>query len=91
LRFTYDSRKPRGERLVSVEVQGKRLESSSRYTVATNNYVVSSLQAHFGINQKTMTLTSLPKLDRDIFIDAIRKAKIIDTRTDGRIKDLAEK
>ncbi len=89
LRLVFDSRRLAGQRVVSIEVNGKPVNDKAVYTVATNNYVSSNLEVHFGIDSKSLKFTSLPKLDRDIFIDKIRKEKIISSFLDGRIKDLA--
>lgn len=90
LRLVFDSRQPAGQRVISIEVNGKPLDDKSFYTVGTNNYVASNTEIHFGIDSKSLKFTSLPKLDRDIFIDKIRKEKIISSTLDGRMKDIAK-
>lgn len=88
VRYVFDSSKPKGSRLVSVEVNGKPLDETKTYTVATNNYVASNMQAHFGIPSQQFVFTSLPVLDRDVFIEKIKKEKTVASTKDGRIKDL---
>jgi len=39
LAFTFDTRKPPGERVTSVSVGGAPLEESKTYTLATNNFL----------------------------------------------------
>lgn len=90
LRLVFDSRRPAGQRVVSIEIHGKPLDDKALYSVGTNNYVSSNMEVHFGIESKSLKLTALPKLDRDIFIDKIRKEKIISSTLDGRIRDLAK-
>jgi 5'-nucleotidase/UDP-sugar diphosphatase len=88
VRYSFDSSKPPGERLSSIEVGGAPLDEKARYTVVTNNYVASSLEDHFGIHPDTITVTELADLDRDVFIERIRREKIITPVLDGRIKDV---
>jgi 2',3'-cyclic-nucleotide 2'-phosphodiesterase (5'-nucleotidase family) len=89
IRYVFDSRKPMGERIMEVEVGGKPIDDMKSYRVVTNNYVLSNSTAHFGVDLRSYPRESLPKLDRDVFIDAIRQQKIIVSVIDGRVKDLA--
>jgi 2',3'-cyclic-nucleotide 2'-phosphodiesterase (5'-nucleotidase family) len=88
LRYIFDSRKPAGERVQSIQLGGKTLEESRIYTIVTNNYVTSNIPAHFGIDSKGLKFRTLPTMDRDVFIDAVRQMKTISSFTDGRVIDL---
>jgi 2',3'-cyclic-nucleotide 2'-phosphodiesterase (5'-nucleotidase family) len=90
IRYVYDSRKAKGQRVVSIEVGGRPLDERRQYVVVTNNYVASNASVHFGIDSKTLQLTAHPKLDRDILIERIQRDKSIVSTADGRIKNLAE-
>ena len=89
VRYVFDSRRPKGERIVAVEVEGKNLDRKARYSIVTNNYVAGNSVAHFGIDLKDAHLEPLPHLDRDVFIEEIRRQRIISSVKDGRIKDIA--
>lgn len=90
LRYRFDSSKPAGQRLVSIEVNGNRLEDDRTYRIVTNNYVFSNLEAHFGILANQVHPENLPLLDREVFIERIRKDKVIASYVDGRIRDIAK-
>lgn len=91
LRYTYDSSKPPGARLLTVEVDGQPLDESRLYSVATNNYVVGNFEAHFGVSGQGLTVQTLPQLDREVFVERIRSERIISSTLDGRITDVARK
>lgn len=88
LRVVFDSRRPKGERMLSLEVGGTPLVDSKVYSVATNNYVTSNLMVHFGIDPKSIQFEDLPEIDRNVFIDFIREKKIIEPFLDGRMRDV---
>lgn len=90
LRYTFDSSKPAGQRLLRVEVNGKTLEDERTYQVVTNNYVFSNLEAHFGLSANQFQAEKLPLLDREVFIERIRRDKVISSEIDGRITDIAK-
>lgn len=91
LRYVFDSSKPPGQRLISVEVNGKPLEDNRVYTAVTNNYVSSNFEAHFEVSSHGLEFRALPQLDREVFIERIRKDKLISSTLDGRITDIAKK
>jgi hypothetical protein len=91
LRYVFDSSQPTGQKLISVEVGGKAFDDRALYTVVTNNYVFSNLEAHFGIPANRFTPTELPDLDRDVFIERVRRERTITPKLDGRITDIAPK
>lgn len=87
-RYVFDSSKPPGQKLVSVEVNGQALDDSGTYTIVTNNFIASNFKVHFGFEPQAIVFTSLPKLDREVFIDRIRSDKVVVSTIDGRVKDL---
>ena len=89
LKFTYDSRKPVGHRVLSVWVGGKPLRDSMTYSVCTNNFLAAQMYRNFGIPPEGHPLKRLPGIDRDIFIRAAEQQKVIDNRVEGRIVDVA--
>lgn len=88
LRYRYDSRKPRGQMLLSLEVNGRPVEDSRNYTICTNNYIGSHLDAFFGLHPSSITIEETGLVDRDVIIDYIRAHPRIDSRLEGRITDL---
>lgn len=91
LRYVYDSSKPVGRQLASIEVNGKSVTDTALYRIATNNYVASHLPEFFGISQNSVDLTDTGIIDRDAFITYIRKHKIISSSVQGRIVDVGRK
>jgi 2',3'-cyclic-nucleotide 2'-phosphodiesterase (5'-nucleotidase family) len=91
LRYIFDSSKPPGERLIDIEVHGKKIEDNRTYRVVTNNYVFSNLEAHFGVSPAQFQPENLPLLDREVFIERIRQDKQIHSEVDGRISDIARR
>lgn len=89
LRIIFDSSKPEGSKLLSATIKGNAIVPDAMYSIATNNYVASNLITHFGIDPKSVDLTNLQGIDRDVFIEAIRRAKIVNPTLDGRMKDMA--
>jgi len=89
VRFTYDSRKPAGQRVLTVTVDGKPLVISRTYTVCTNNFLADHFYRDFGIAPNKREIKYLPELDRNVFIRAVEKQKVIRTQKDGRIQDVS--
>jgi len=89
LRIVFDSRKPKGNKLLEISIGNQPLDDNRTYTFATNNYVVSNLMTHFGAASDKFEYTYFPDLDRDVFIAQIRKEKRISSTVDGRMRDVA--
>jgi len=90
IKIVFDSRKNIGERVVSIEVGGKPLDENKRYSIVTNNWVADHLYDLFGIPQNSVEVKNLNVVDRDVFIEAVKKQKIIRSEVEGRIVDLAK-
>jgi 5'-nucleotidase/UDP-sugar diphosphatase len=90
VRYKYNSSKPSGQRVVSIEVNGERIDGSKMYSIVTNEYVAGHLHDFFGISEKGITLTQLEKVDHDVFVEAVKKQKAISSQVEGRIVDNAE-
>lgn len=86
LRYSYDVARPEGQRLV-VTVGGMPVDTARTYTAATNSFVGSHLWDYFLLPEKEVVATPFapPILDRDLFIEAMRKQKTVASETDGRI------
>ncbi len=71
--------------LISLTINGKPLQTGHRYTVATNNYIAEHGKEFFGLENGIRGVKQTNILDRDAFIAAAEKEKVIDSKLDGRI------
>ncbi len=90
MKVIIDSRKNVGERIISIEVGGKPLDENKIYSIVTNNWVADHLYDLFGIPQNSVEIKNLGVVDRDVFIEAVKRQKIIRSEVEGRIIDLAK-
>jgi len=88
LRYTYDPKKPVGQRIVEVTVGGHPLDPNGTYTVCTNNYLAANAPYALGISLGDRPVQHLSKLDREVFIEAILKQKVVESRVEGRIRKI---
>ena len=79
-----DSGRPRGQRILSVKVNGKSLHSEQRYSVAANNYMTENFYHIFHFSPRNCRFHPLPKLDRDVFIEAVQQQKVIEGKLECR-------
>lgn len=91
LKYVYDSSKPKGERLISLEVGGNPVVDTAWYSISTNNYVASHLPTFLGIEPASVELHDTGIIDRDAFVEHIRKSKTISATVEGRIVDVGKK
>lgn len=82
--YTFDGSKPAGERLVSVEKDGKPLERDKLYKVATNDYLVNGGDEFTEF--KDARLISKGALLRDVLGAYITKLGEVAPELEGRIK-----
>lgn len=90
LKIVIDSRKNIGERVISIEVGGKPLDENKIYSIVTNNWVADHLYDLFGIPQNGVKMKNLGVVDRDVFIEAVKKQKVVRSEVEGRIIDLSK-
>jgi 5'-nucleotidase/UDP-sugar diphosphatase len=90
IRYKHNSSEPSGQRVVSIKVNGEPVDDSKMYSIVTNEYVAGHLHDFFGIPEKDITLTQLEKIDHDVFVEAVKKQKVISSRVEGRIVDTAK-
>lgn len=88
LRYLYDSSKPKGQEVLSIEVAGKPVNDSALYSISTNNYVSGHLYDFFGIGEASVRMEDTGMLDREVFIQAVRDRETISSRIEGRIVDI---
>lgn len=87
LKYIMDKSKPAKSRIGILEVNGQRFDANNTYSISTNNYVSGHLHDVFGLPEKEITVERvLPvHVDRDVFIDYIKKQKQITSKVEGRI------
>jgi len=85
LRYRYDDAESGDARLL-VTVQGQALDPGRQYSVVTNNYLAGHLDKYFGISASEVEFDPVypVAVDREVFIDYIRKQKTVESKTDGR-------
>lgn len=90
LKWTYDSTKPEGKRVVSVTTaDGKAIEDAKHYTVATNDFLAPGGDGFTVFKEVKWTNTYL--LVRDAMMDLIKEKGTVDPTVEGRIIDLSKK
>jgi 5'-nucleotidase len=85
--FKFDTTKPAGSRVTEILVGGKPLDENKTYTLATSNFLVANGGDGYTMFAKGKVLTdaaTAPK-DSDLLEKAIREAKTIAPRLEGRI------
>lgn len=87
LQYSADAKLPAQSRVINITVNGNNLDTSKMYSVVTNNYVSGHLHDIFGLPEKSMIVESvLPAvLDRDVFIEYIKKHQQVSSKVEGRI------
>lgn len=93
IRYAFDPKRPVGDRLVSLRIQGKPLVPYKLYTFGTIEFLWGHSEKCFGLSQEEIKENGGFKehhdlIDRDIFIKNIRKIKHLKTQLDGRVKVL---
>ncbi len=90
LRYTYDSNKAFGSKVLEATVGGKSIEPDRSYSIITNNYVSGHLRELLGLDDPSIVLTDLSVVDRDVMIDFVRRQKIVSSKVEGRIVDMVQ-
>jgi len=90
LRVVVDSRKPEGERVISLTLSnGAPVVDHCEYQVATSAYIASGGNDYREIISQT-DWAKTEYLTHPVFIDKMRTRKTLDSKTEGRLVDLAE-
>ncbi|MEA3495727.1 MAG: bifunctional UDP-sugar hydrolase/5'-nucleotidase [Bacteroidota bacterium] len=71
------------DKVIEVSVNGAKIDANKKYEIVTNNYVFDHLDKYFGITVENSNQTDL--IDRNVFIEAVKKQKVIDSKIEGRI------
>ncbi|NVK74672.1 MAG: bifunctional metallophosphatase/5'-nucleotidase [Oceanospirillaceae bacterium] len=91
IKVKYDSSLPVGKRLLSVTLDGKPLDPSKTYKVATLDYLLKGGDGfNMFKNSKILPYSQISNLTlSDIMTVEIQQQKIIDPEVDGRLKDMS--
>jgi len=90
LKYRFKKSNAQGNRIVDIFVNGKTVSDDSTYSVATNNFLAGNLDYAFGISSEGKNITDLPQIDRDVFIEAIKKQNNIKSEIEHRILEIDE-
>jgi 5'-nucleotidase / UDP-sugar diphosphatase len=85
LKFKYNPNNPVGERVLEVSVNGIELNPAKRYSVCTNNFVIGIFYNTFHTSPEGKEIRWLQGIDRNVFIQAVKKQKKISSKIEGRM------
>ena len=88
LSYKWNPNKPVGQRVFVVKVNGKPLIESKKYSVCTNNFLIEHFYNVFGFPKENREIKELNVIDLDVFIDAVKKQKVISSKIEGRIVEI---
>jgi 5'-nucleotidase len=87
LAYTFDASRKPGARVLTVTVNGKPLDESRRYTLATTNYLaVEHGDGYDMLGTDFLIRSEQGPVDSEVLLRAISSATSIAPKTDGRIK-----
>jgi 2',3'-cyclic-nucleotide 2'-phosphodiesterase (5'-nucleotidase family) len=86
--YAYD----RKTKALTMTVGGAPVDPAKVYKVATSNFVASHISEVFGLSDSDIRVEApIPAvIDRDVYIDLIRRQKNINSRLEGRIRITGE-
>lgn len=85
VKYIFNKNRPVGNRVINIWINGKLLDKDSTYSICTNNFLTDHFYHVFGISPKGISFKHIQQLDRDIFIEAVKKQRTIDSKIEGRI------
>ncbi len=90
IRFTFDASRPAGSRIVGLTINGKPLDETKKYTLATSDYVAIDGGDGYSMFKKARLLIpqEQAQFDSDVLQAAIVSKKVIAPKVEGRIKRL---
>lgn len=88
VKYTFAPERPYGERVIDVRVNNEKIMPYKKYRVVINDYILAQSKDFLGIRQQNLKYRFLPDLDRDIFIEQVKKSKVINSSVEGRITGL---
>lgn len=90
IRFTFDASRPAGSRIIEVTVNGKPLDETRKYTLATSDYLgINGGDGYAMLKEARVIIPAeQAKFDSDILRATIVARRVIAPKADGRIKRL---
>jgi 5'-nucleotidase len=85
VRYVFDARRPAGDRVTEVTVNGQALDPKRTYTLATTRYVAEGGD-QYAVLKGHENLLREKLVDSEVLRRAVAEAKTIAPRTDGRIR-----
>ncbi|MFI5144875.1 MAG: bifunctional metallophosphatase/5'-nucleotidase [Ignavibacteria bacterium] len=93
LSYSYDSKKFPDDSLnliTEIKVNGKELDENKAYSISTNVFVTSQFKRFFGEIDGGIQFKNTGLIDRDVIMDVIREQKVIKSKNEKRITDIAK-
>ncbi len=88
VKYTFAPERPYGERVIDVRVNNEKIMPYKKYKAVINDYILAQSKDFLGITQQNLKHKVLPDLDRDVFIEQVKKSKVINSSVEGRITGL---
>ncbi|MBN1633047.1 MAG: 5'-nucleotidase C-terminal domain-containing protein [Ignavibacteria bacterium] len=88
LNIIYDKEKLKNKELdffKEINVNGEKIDENKTYKIATNNYIATQVGKFFGKLSEELTIAETNIIDRDVFIEAVENAGIINSVSENRI------
>jgi 5'-nucleotidase len=79
----YDLKRPIGERLVSLEINGNPVDSEKTYTVTTNSFLTEGGDGYISLKKGKLVRTD-PLLS-EVVSDYVKAAKVVSPPRPGRL------
>lgn len=92
MKITYDSKKVldgSDDFILEIKVNDEDIDENKIYSISTNNYVGSQFKKYFGEVSEKIEIKDSNIIDRDLFIEAIEKEKIINSVLEKRVEDIS--
>jgi len=80
----------KGNYIVSMQVNGKEVSDEMIYSFSTNNFVGSQFPKYFGEVSGEIKVEDTGIVDRDLFIEQVKREGIINSVADIRMKDISK-
>jgi 5'-nucleotidase / UDP-sugar diphosphatase len=76
--------------IVSLKVGSEEVSEGKIYTLCTNNYMAGQFKKYFGETEEKVKFTDTNLIDRDIVIEQVENAKVINNAAEERIIDISK-
>jgi 2',3'-cyclic-nucleotide 2'-phosphodiesterase (5'-nucleotidase family) len=88
LNIVYDKEKLKNKEMDffrEIKVNGEAIDENKTYKIATNNYIATQVNKFFGDLSETLKVEETNIIDRDVFIEAVENAGVINSVSENRI------